>query len=110
MLHSLHGVNPLGLVYLTNMGRHGAESSVRHVYHEWFGDAPPPGYLAGGPNRDYTGNLAWIREQPPAKAFAEAGEDRGVHGYELTEPAIYYQACYVRLLVPFVTPRSADEP
>lgn len=104
LLHAIHGVNPLGLVYLTNMERHGAERSAQPVYHEWFGDAPPPGYLVGGPNRDYTGSLAWIREQPAAKAYANVSGDRAVHGYELTEPAIYYQACYIRLLTAFVRP------
>lgn len=105
LLHAIHGVNPLGLVYLTNMGSYGAEQSVQHVYHEWFGDAPPPGYLAGGPDRDYDGNLAWVREQPPAKAFASVSDGGKVRGYELTEPAIYYQACYVRLLASFVASR-----
>ena len=106
LLHAIHGVNPLGLVYLTNMGRFGARLSAQPIYHEWFGAAPPPGYLAGGPDHDYNGSLAWIREQPPAKAYANVGEDRAVNGYELTEPAIYYQAIYVRLLAPFANPRA----
>lgn len=106
LLHAIHGVNPLGLVYLTNMGRHGAKMSAQPIYHEWFGAAPPPGYLVGGPNHDYTGSLAWIREQPPAKAYANISEDRAMNGYELTEPAIYYQAIYIRLLAPFVTPHT----
>jgi hypothetical protein len=108
LLHAIHGVNPLGLVYLTNMGSCGAGRSVLHVYHEWFGDAPPPGYLAGGPDRDYDGNLAWIREQPPAKAFASVSDGGKVRGYEITEPAIYYQACYVRLLAAFVVPQTGN--
>jgi endoglucanase len=62
-LHYIHGVNPLGLVYLTNMKRAGAENSANTLYHSWFAhgsarwdkgtDAtpgPPPGYLVGGPN------------------------------------------------------------
>ncbi len=102
LLHAIHGVNPLGLVYLTNMGRYGAATSAERVYHEWFGDAPPPGYLAGGPNRDYNGSLAWVREQPTAKAYANVSDGGPVRGFMLTEPAIYYQACYIRLLTPFV--------
>ena len=35
-LNYLHGVNPLGLVYLTNMERYGAEKSVSEIYHNWF--------------------------------------------------------------------------
>ncbi|HWA85128.1 MAG TPA: glycoside hydrolase family 9 protein [Opitutus sp.] len=108
LLHAIHGVNPLGLVYLTNMGRCGAALSVQRVYHEWFGDAPAPGYLAGGPDRNYDGDLGWIRAQPPAKAFASVSDGGKVRGYELTEPAIYYQACYVRLLAAFVGPGTGN--
>ena len=66
-LHYLHGVNPLGLVYLSNMQRAGAEHSVSTLYHTWFAhgsakwDAvtattpgPAPGYLVGGPNPSYS--------------------------------------------------------
>jgi hypothetical protein len=109
LLHAIHGVNPLGLVYLTNMGRSGAELSATHVYHEWFGAAPPPGYLSGGPDRAYDGSLAWIREQPAAKAYANVDDGGAIRGYELTEPAIYYQACYVRLLAEFVGPHSTGK-
>jgi len=65
-LHYLHGVNPLGLVYLTNMERYGAEKSASELYHSWFvnGSAdydstktstygPAPGFLVGGPNPGY---------------------------------------------------------
>lgn len=36
MLHYLHGVNPLGLVMLSNMYGRGAERSVDEIYHGWF--------------------------------------------------------------------------
>jgi len=62
-VHYIHGVNPLGLVYLTNMQRAGAENSAKTMYHTWFADGsarwdevtsttpgPAPGYLVGGPN------------------------------------------------------------
>jgi len=65
-LHYLHGVNPLGLVYLSNMERYGAEKSVSEFYHTWFVDGskdydsthsstygPAPGFLVGGPNPTY---------------------------------------------------------
>lgn len=65
-LHYLHGVNPLGLVYLSNMGDAGAENSVDEFYHSWFADGstewdsvssstygPAPGFLVGGPNPSY---------------------------------------------------------
>ncbi|WP_428243048.1 glycoside hydrolase family 9 protein [Gynuella sp.] len=65
-LHYLHGVNPLGKVYLSNMGNYGAENSVDQFYHSWFSDGsakwdsvsdslygPPPGFLVGGANPSY---------------------------------------------------------
>ena len=65
-VHYLHGVNPLALVYLTNMGEYGAENSVNELFHSWFTDGsarwdrvgtstygPPPGFLTGGPNPGY---------------------------------------------------------
>jgi len=65
-VHYVHGVNPLGLVYLSNMGGYGATRSVTRFFHSWFAhgsawDAqgvstygPPPGYLVGGPNPGYS--------------------------------------------------------
>jgi len=60
-------VNPLSLVYLSNMDAFGAENSVNEIYHSWFADksklwdrvgtssyGPAPGFLSGGPNPGYT--------------------------------------------------------
>ena len=56
-LHYIHGVNPLGLVYLTNMKSAGASHSASTMFHNWFAHGtrwerasaakpgPPPGYL-----------------------------------------------------------------
>jgi endoglucanase len=64
-IHYIHGVNPLGLVYLTNMTSAGAEHSASTMWHSWFAPGtrwsrvsasmpgPPPGYLVGGPNPGY---------------------------------------------------------
>lgn len=65
-LHYIHGVNPFGLVYLTNMERYGAERSASEMYHSWFINGseaydstktsaygPAPGFLVGGPNPGY---------------------------------------------------------
>ena len=65
-LHYIHGVNPFGLVYLTNMASYGAENSANEMYHTWFADkspkwdrvgtstyGPPPGFIMGGPNSGY---------------------------------------------------------
>jgi endoglucanase len=65
-LHYLHGVNPLGLVCLTNLSSIGAENTANTIYHTWFAagtrwskvtattPGPAPGYLAGGPNPTFT--------------------------------------------------------
>lgn len=68
-VHYIHGVNPLGYVYLSNMESYGAENSVPGIYHEWFhvssekwafakagSVGPAPGYLTGGPNSRYAWN------------------------------------------------------
>lgn len=61
----IHGVNPLGLVYLTNMGVAGASHSASTIFHAWFAHGtrwqrvsdispgPPPGYLVGGANPQF---------------------------------------------------------
>ena len=109
-LHYLHGVNPLGLVYLTNMTGYGAERSAEHLFHYWFGERTPfdvgagsdigvaPGYLVGGPNRDYSGGATPPAAQPPMKSYRDWSAYGSEPSWEISEPAIYYQAAYVRLL------------
>jgi len=65
-IHYIHGVNPLNMVYLSNMYNFGAENCVNEFYHSWFTDGsskwdrvgestygPAPGFLTGGPNPGY---------------------------------------------------------
>ena len=65
-IHYLHGVNPLNMVYLSNMYHYGGDNCVNEFYHSWFCNGsekwdrvgvstygPPPGYLTGGPNPHY---------------------------------------------------------
>jgi endoglucanase len=115
-LHYFHGVNPMGLVYLSNMKGDGAERSVSSFWHDWFkpgtkygnskdGVGPPPGYLVGGPNKGYTGSYANVANQPAQKAYKDSNDtasDGKGYPWELSEPAIYYQATYIRLLANFV--------
>ena len=114
MVHSFHGVNPLSAVYLSNMGAYGAERSMMRIYHARYGEGtpfmsnPPPGYVVGGPNAQFSGKAAdgspsieWVKSQPRAKAYMDSGRDYPEATYELSEPAIYYQALYIRLLAPF---------
>jgi hypothetical protein len=111
LLHSFHGVNPLTVVYLSNMGSLGAENSVQRIYHSRYNFGtpfeanPPPGYLVGGPNQNFggsngdtPGDVQWIKTQPRAKAYADYNHGWPKASWELSEPAIYYQASYIRLL------------
>ena len=114
MLHSFHGVNPLTCVYLSNMSKYGAERSMMHIYHERYGVGstfdgnPPPGYVVGGPNQSFGGKAAdgapsveWVKSQPRAKAYMDTAKGWPEASWEISEPAIYYQAMYVRLIAEF---------
>ncbi|NIJ55027.1 glycoside hydrolase family 9 protein [Dyadobacter arcticus] len=110
-LHYFHGVNPQGIVYLSNMYQFGAEKSVNEIYHTWFNDGtiydnaltspngPAPGYVSGGPNYDYSINSQTPPYgQPRQKSYLDFNTGWPINSWEITEPAIYYQASYVRLL------------
>lgn len=111
ILHSFHGVNPFSAVLMSNVNGLGAELSMKHIYHERYGygtpfaSNPPPGYIVGGANQqfggskgDKGGDVSWIKTQPRAKAYADFNEGWPQSSWELSEPAIYYQAAYIRLL------------
>ncbi len=112
ILHYFHGVNPLDLVYLSNMSSYGAENSINQLYHNWFDDGsiwddvqnstygPPPGYLVGGPNQDYDSNTSLTPpyNQPQQKSYLDFNTGFPDDSWELSEPAIYYQSAYIRLL------------
>ncbi len=127
ILHSFHGVNPMQLVYLSNMSLYGAERSVNEIYHAWFRDkdkrwdsakdselGPAPGYVPGGPNKSYCENDkdhkcydSPFRKQPAQKAYLDfntAWEPQAQYdaSWAISEPAIYYQAAYLKLLSKFV--------
>ncbi len=113
-LHYFHGVNPQGMVYLSNMYDYGAFRSANEIFHLWFADGtdwdhalnstygPAPGFLAGGPNQAYTGSLSPPANQPIQKAYLDYNNGYDDVAYEITEPAIYYQAAYIQLLSNFV--------
>ena len=127
LLNSLHGVNAMGLVYLTNMYAYGAEKSANQIFHTWFRDGdpdfddaqksrlgPPPGYVPGGTNHQYCSFqpqsrcvTSRLRQQPLQKAYLDFNtgwEPKIEHdqSWEITEPGIYYQAAYVMLASKFV--------
>ena len=117
-LHYFHGVNPQGTVYLSNMYSYGAERSVDEIFHSWFNEGtdwdnaltspfgPAPGFLAGGPNQAYTGTLTPPANQPLLKSFLDYNNGYSDVAYEITEPAIYYQAAYIQLLSNYVNTAS----
>ena len=114
-LHYFHGVNPLGLVYLSNMYAYGGDFCVNEIYHAWFNDGtiwdhalnseigPAPGFLVGGPNHYFSvSGLAPPANQPRQKSYMDFNDGFPNNSWELSEPAIYYQAAYVRLLANYV--------
>jgi endoglucanase len=120
-LHYMHGVNPLGMVMLTNMYAYGAEKSVNEIYHGWFGNGtdfdnalaslygPAPGYVTGGPNpsyepdASYTGEIDPPQNQPIQKSYKDWNTSWPENSWEITEPALYYQAAYIKLLSKFTS-------
>jgi hypothetical protein len=134
-LHYLHGVNPFGMVYLSNMKSYGAEKSVTAFYHGWFNDDnPAPGYLVGGANSRYTwadcckqydadhsakgcgsaSNNALCYAvsipvgEPHEKMYSNINSGWPIDSWELTEPSLGYQTYYIRLISHFVQEKGVD--
>ncbi|MEO1434143.1 MAG: glycoside hydrolase family 9 protein [Bacteroidota bacterium] len=122
-IHFLHGRNPINLTMLSNMFSYGAESSVNEIYHVWFGDGtiydhaqnsqvgPPPGFVTGGFNPSYTPDGAYNgpaltppMNQPAQKSYLDWNTSWPENSWEISEPAIYYQAAYLKLLSAFTLP------
>lgn len=127
-VHYIHGVNPLGIVYLSNMAAVGAHRSASSFFHTWFADGseqwdevgvstygPPPGFVTGGPNPSYDwdavcpGNELCPAErpappydQPAAKSYADFNTSWPVNSWAVTENSNGYQVYYLRLLSKFV--------
>jgi hypothetical protein len=118
MLHYFHGVNPFGMVYLSNMSAYGATISANEIYHTWYWHGtkwssastspcgPAPGYLPGGPNANAAKNgvppsLSPPTGQPQQKSYKDWNGAWPESSWAVTEPAIYYQSAYVKLLSRF---------
>jgi hypothetical protein len=123
-LHYFNGRNALSQVYLSNIGTKGvdlgADKPAMQIYHSWFGDGsakydgatsqfgPVPGYLVGGPNQFYGGSLTGTpKGNPPAKSYKDWNTSYPENSWEVTEPAIYYQAAFQLLLSQFATDTHA---
>lgn len=121
-LHWMHGVNPMGMVMLSNMNNYGAEMSANEIYHTWFTEGsvwdnaitspngPAPGYVPGGPNKSYSGSVSGISSQPPQKAYKDWNTGYPENSWEITEPSIYCQASYVMLLARLMQPSNTPPP
>lgn len=119
-LHYYHGVNPMNLVYLSNMYSYGAEKSANEIYHTWFHDGtdwdnaltspygPAPGFVSGGANKDYSyAPMSPPYGQPDQKSYLDFNDSNPEKSWEITEPAIYYQAAYIRLLSYYAPPANS---
>ena len=123
IINYLHGTNPSGICMLSNMYRYGAEICADEMWHSWFGSdtrfdnldgdkvGPAPGFITGGPNPQgaaampiklgtYSFN-ARAGDQPAQKAFSVDNFWQN-DPWAYNEPAIYYQAAYVKALSYFV--------
>ncbi|MGQ0697174.1 MAG: glycoside hydrolase family 9 protein [Panacagrimonas sp.] len=115
-LHYFHGVNPFGMVYLSNMYRYGATYSANEIFHIWFSRdqkkwrnarlsecGPVPGFVPGGPNLNVVKDGVPADIQPPAgqpaqKSYRDSGEYERYPSHSFTEPQLAYQGSYIRLL------------
>ncbi len=120
-LHYLHGVNPLNMCYLTNAKPFGADSCATEMYHGWFGNGtvydrnPAPGYITGGANKNFRPDASFVgvlsppQNQPVQKSYKDWNTSFPQNSWELTEPAIYYQAAYIKLISHFTAPVTTGE-
>ncbi|MEM6771619.1 MAG: T9SS type A sorting domain-containing protein, partial [Bacteroidota bacterium] len=87
------------------------ERGIQEIYHFWFNEGtdwdnsetslygPAPGFVAGGPNSDFSQtNIAPPANEPPMKSYKDWNTGWPEFSWEITEPAIYYQAAYIRNL------------
>ena len=128
-IHYIHGLNPLSWVYLSNMNEYGAEKSVNEFYHSWFTDGsvlwdrvgesiygPPPGYLTGGvnpnysPDPSYNGTIEPPQSQPIQKSYHDWNTSWPENSWEVTENSITYQAAYIKLLSAVMKQSDCIEP
>ncbi len=103
-LDYLCGKNPLNLCYFTNLAALGVENSVQRLFHYQFGKGdyamdqlPAPGYVVGGANGAYAGDLP--RPAEPMRSYLDdnGSNDADASGklWQFSEPGIYYQSAAV---------------
>ena len=68
---------------------------------------PAPGFVTGGPNQFYSyPQLSPPANQPIMKSYLDFNDSWPESSWEITEPAIYYQGTFIRLLASFVNNQS----
>ena len=99
------------------MAAWGAEKSCNEMYHNWMGDltewdnvftsprGPAPGYVMGGMNPTFQPDAAYRGpllappvNQPTQKSYKDWNTSWPENSWQISEPAIYYQAAYLNLL------------
>jgi endoglucanase len=125
IVNYMHGVNPLGICYLSNMYQYGAEFCADEMWHSWFGAntkydnldgsnvGPAPGFLSGGFNKTINTQMRvkvgkevfteLVTAQPTQKAYSNDNTgSTATQPWAYNEPAIYYNSGYVKMLAHFV--------
>ncbi len=124
-IHYLHGVNPIGLAFLTNANVFGGDNFTKEIYHGWFGDGtafdggitpylgPPPGFIPGGVNPSYNPDATYTgpvisppKNQPVQKSYKDWNTSYPENSWEISEVGIYVNAAYVKLLSKFADSTS----
>jgi endoglucanase len=85
--------------YFRGIDNHGVRDDKASLF------GPPPGFVPGGPNRDYSGDAIPPRGDRYPALFYRDWNDQGwwtARTWEITEPSIGYQGPYVALLAAFV--------
>jgi len=119
-VHYFHGINPQGMVQMSNMYELGGDRCVNQIYHQWFWDGtqwddaltstygPAPGFVTGGANKDFSvTTISPPSNQPPQKCYLDFNTGWPDNSWEISEPSITYQSFYIRLLAWFSRP---DDP
>src|SRR5262245_19080500 len=126
------------------MGPAGASHSATTMFHSWFASGtrwqrvtdqlpgPPPGFLVGGPNPQFSidaccsaapgspgyrcyGAPAFAlcqrsftppSSQPSSKSYLQYNDPWPANSWAISEPSLYYQSYYVRLLAAFTRSRG----
>jgi endoglucanase len=101
-LHFMLGLNPLNMLYMTNMATYGGEHSSFQIFHSWFSNSDA---LGGDGNAQYNGKPTGVDEPlypyyagdtqtstyGPAPGFVPGGPNLG-YGGSITLPSTTYPA------------------